>query len=132
MLIARVPAPAWAPLLAPLLGLALTSPGLAQYSPNCERNGRRDFCAYTQLVGATNAQQEFGMLVFADHTVFEVLRNDSACTNRGPVRTCNAKIITPPGNPKPIPAWYRGTAYEGGYRHEYIGQGIHLTFTYLD
>ena len=121
-----------APLLAALLWLATTPGSKAQYSPNCERNGRRDFCAYTQLAGATTEQQEFGMLVFADHTVYEVLRNETSCKSRGAVRTCNAKIISPPGQSRSIPAWYRGTAYEGGYRHEYLGKGIHLTYTYLD
>jgi len=48
------------------------------------------------------------------------------------VRTCDAKIITPPGNPRAIPAWYRGTAYEGGYKHEYVGQGVHITHVFLD
>jgi hypothetical protein len=114
-----------------LLG-AVAGPAAAQYSPNCERNGRRDYCAYTQIAGATNERQEFAQVVFADHTVYEVMRNETSCKTRGNVRTCDAKIITPPGNPKAIPAWYRGTAYEGGYKHEYVGQGIHITFVYLD
>jgi hypothetical protein len=111
---------------------ASPGPAGAQYSPNCERNGRRDYCAYTQVAGATNERQEFAQIVFADHTVYEVLRNDTSCKQQGNVRTCDAKIITPPGNPRAIPAWYRGTAYEGGYKHEYVGQGIHITYVFLD
>jgi hypothetical protein len=61
-----------------------------------------------------------------------VLRNDTSCKHQGNVRTCDAKIISPPGNPRAIPAWYRGTAYEGGYKHEYVGQGIHITYVFLD
>jgi hypothetical protein len=114
------------------LGVASAGRALAQYSPNCERNGRPDFCAYTPVAGASTERQDFGLLVFADHTVYEVMRNETSCTSRGPVRTCDAKIIRPPGHPRAIPAWYRGTAYEGGYRHEYVGKGIHLTYTYLD
>jgi hypothetical protein len=115
-----------------LLIAAAPGPAGAQYSPNCERNGRRDYCAYTQVAGATNERQEFAQIVFADHTVYEVLRNETSCKQTGNVRTCDARIITPPGNPTPIAAWYRGTAYEGGYRHEYVGQGIHITYVFLD
>jgi hypothetical protein len=115
-----------------LLIAAAPGPAGAQYSPNCERNGRRDYCAYTQVAGATNERQEFAQIVFADHTVYEVLRNETSCKQNGNVRTCDARIITPPGNPRAIPAWYRGTAYEGGYRHEYVGQGIHITYVFLD
>jgi hypothetical protein len=111
---------------------ATPGPVGAQYSPNCERNGRRYYCAYTQIVGATNERQEFAQIVFADHTVYEVLRNDTSCKHQGNVRTCDAKIISPPGNPRAIPAWYRGTAYEGGYKHEYVGEGIHITYVFLD
>jgi hypothetical protein len=115
-----------------LLIAAAAGPAGAQYSPNCERNGRRDYCAYTQVAGASNERQEFAQIVFADHTVYEVLRNETSCKQNGNVRTCDARIITPPGNPRAIPAWYRGTAYEGGYRHEYVGQGIHITYVFLD
>lgn len=119
-------------LLAGLLG-AETSGAMAQYSPNCLRNGRRDFCAITPVVGATNEKQSFDMITFADHTVYEVLRNETSCRRQSErVQTCNARIITPPGNPKSTPAFYRGTSYEGGYRHEYIGKGIAITLFYLD
>ena len=48
--------------------------------------------------------------MFTHHTVVEVMRNETSCTLNGPVRTCNAKIISPPGHPKALPAYYRGTA----------------------
>jgi hypothetical protein len=105
----------------------------AQYSPNCLRNGVKDYCAITAVVGATTLEQSFDMITFADHTVYEVLRNETSCRRQSAaVRTCNAKIITPPGNPKSIAAYYRGTAYEGGYKHEFVGQGIAITTFYLD
>ena len=105
----------------------------AQLSPNCERNGRRDYCAITPVAGATNEKQAFDMITFADHTVYEVMRNLGSCkaiTDK--VETCDAKIITPPGNPKALPAFYRRTFYEGGVKQEYVGGGIHLTYFYLD
>jgi hypothetical protein len=120
---------------AALVGLGLTAvpPAPAQLSPNCLRNGRRDYCAITPIAGATTEQQAFDMVTFADHTVYEVLRNETSCRQIAEgVRTCNAKIITPPGNPRPIPAYYRGTRYEGGYRHEYVGRGVHITYVFLD
>ena len=105
--------------VAPALWIGATpDPAGAQYSPNCERNGRRDYCAYTQVAGATNERQEFAQIVFADHTVYEVLRNETSCQQQG--------------NPRAIPAWSRGTAYEGGYKHEDVGQGIHITDAFLD
>lgn len=73
------------------------------------------------------------MLSFADNTVYEVLRNQDSCKKVAPnVETCNAKIITPPGNPKQIPAFYRRTSYEGGAKHEYLGRGIHIMYLYMD
>ncbi|MCP9806407.1 hypothetical protein KBY71_07740 [Cyanobium sp. T1B-Tous] len=104
----------------------------AQYSPNCWRNGKKDFCAITQVAGATTGQQELARIVFADHTVVEVLRNETSCKQNGPVRTCDAKIFTPPGHPKGLPAYYRGTAYEGGYRHEYVSSSLRITYAFLD
>jgi hypothetical protein len=105
----------------------------AQLSPNCERNGKRDYCAITPVAGATTEKQAFDMIMFADHTVYEVLRNLESCKKISEkVETCNAKVITPPGNPKPIAAYYRRTFFEGGVRQEYIGKGIHITYHYLD
>lgn len=104
----------------------------AQYSPNCLRNGKKDACAVTQVAGATTPQQELAQIVFADHSVVEVLRNETSCKQNGAIRTCNAKIITPPGHPKALPAYYRGTAYEGGYRHEYVSSRLRITYFFLD
>lgn len=108
-------------------------PARAQLSPNCQRNGRKDYCAITPIAGATTERQAFDMVTFADHTVYEVLRNETSCRQISEaVRTCDAKIITPPGNPQAIPAYYRGTRYEGGYRHEYVGRGVHIVYVFLD
>lgn len=108
-------------------------PSRAQLSPNCERNGRRDYCAITPVAGATNEKQAFDMITFADHTVYEVMRNLSSCKAISEkVETCDAKIITPPGNPRAVPAFYRRTFYEGGVKQEYVGGGLHLTYFYLD
>ncbi len=105
----------------------------AQLSPNCERNGRRDYCAITPVAGATNEKQAFDMITFADHTVYEVMRNLDSCKKVSEkVETCNAKIITPPGNQHAIPAFYRRTFYEGGVKQEYVGRRIHLTYFFLD
>lgn len=105
----------------------------AQLSPNCERNGRRDYCAITPVAGATNEKQAFDMITYADHTVYEVMRNLDSCKKVSEkVETCNAKIITPPGNQHAIPAFYRRTFYEGGVKQEYVGRRIHLTYFFLD
>jgi hypothetical protein len=116
--------------------MAIVLPGLkasAQLSPNCERNGKRDYCAITPVAGATNLKQSFDMIMFADNTVYEVSRNLESCKKVAPnIETCNAKIITPPGNPKLIPAFYRRTLYEGGVKQEYVGKGIHIMYVYVD
>lgn len=114
--------------------IAAALPGAnAQLSPNCERNGRRDYCAITPVAGATTEKQSFDMVTFADHTVYEVTRNLESCKKISEkVEACNAKIITPPGNPKTIPAYYRRTFYEGGVKQEYAGKGIHLVYFFLD
>ena len=85
------------------------------------------------MAGATTEKQSFDMITFADHTVYEALRNETSCKNISEkIRTCNAKLITPPGNSSPVAAFYRGTSYEGGYKHEYVGKGIHIVYFYLD
>lgn len=115
------------------LGWSLMPGALAQYSPNCLRNGKKDFCAITPVPGATTEQQTVELLTFADHAVYELLRNEGSCRKAAEhLRTCDARIITPPGSPQAIPAFYRGTDYEGGYRHEYVGKGIHLIYFFLD
>jgi hypothetical protein len=114
-------------------GLASTPfPLQAQYSPNCERNGRRDFCAYTPAPDSAQGGRDAGRLVFADHTVYGLQRDDASCRDRGQVRFCKAWILSPPGSDHPIPATYRGTAYEGGYQHAYLSPRLQLTYTFLD
>jgi hypothetical protein len=109
------------------------APILAQFSPNCERNGIKDYCSITPIAGATSEKQSFDMITFADHTVYEALRNEKPCKNISEkIRTCNAKLFTPPGNARPVAVFYRGTSYEGGYKHEYVGKGIHIVYFYLD
>ncbi|MFM7314044.1 MAG: hypothetical protein ACKO0M_12910 [Cyanobium sp.] len=122
------------------LGLALAlvafpPPAGAQYSPNCERNGRRAFCAYTPAAGEPGPLQgrlDAGRLVFADHAVYGLARDEASCRDRGVQRICRAWIEAPPGSDRPLPATYLGTAYEGGYRHEYLAPGLRLRYTFLD
>ena len=114
--------------------LALTmvalAPAGAQLSPNCERNGRRDYCAVSPMNGIPDKVSQ-AIITFADHSVYEVMRNEASCKNiTDKIRTCNAKIVIRPG--QSVPAYYRGTYYEGGYKNEYVGKGIHLTYFYLD
>ncbi|WP_411872017.1 hypothetical protein [Vulcanococcus limneticus] len=112
---------------------ALGSAATAQYSPNCERNGKRDYCAITPMDNASKKTETLTAITFADHTVYEVVRNEASCKDASDkVRTCNARILTPSGKDKSIPAFYRGTYYEGGYKHEYVGKGVHLTYFFLD
>ena len=114
-------------------GLALAPlPLQAQYSPNCERNGRREFCAFTPAPESPQGGLDVGRLVFADHTVYGLQRDEASCRDRGAVRLCKAWILAPSASGQPIPATYRGTAYEGGYRHEYWGARVRLTYTFLD
>jgi hypothetical protein len=64
----------------------------AQLSPNCERNGKRDYCAITPIAGATSEKQSFDMITFADHAVYEITRNLESCKKISEkVQTCNAK-----------------------------------------
>ena len=121
---------------ATLLCGVIASPGSiarAQYSPNCERNGKRAYCAITPKDGPGRATETLTAITFADHMVYEVVRNEVSCKDSsGNIRTCNARILSPGGQGKWIPAFYRGTYYEGGYKHEYVGKGIHITYFFLD
>jgi hypothetical protein len=47
----------------------------AQFSPNCERNGRRDYCAITLGGAASTAAQAVDRVTFSDHTVYALVRN---------------------------------------------------------
>ena len=115
------------------LAAGLTSAAMAQYSPNCERNGKSDYCAITPMERADKKDEILTAITFSDHTVYEVVRNEASCKNiSDKVMTCNARIVAPHGGEKPMPAFYRGTYYEGGYKHEYVGKGIHLTYFFLD
>lgn len=111
---------------------AAPAPLLAQYSPNCERNGRREFCAFTPGADPAQGGRDVGRLVFADHTVYGLQRDEASCRDRGQVRVCRAWILSPPGSDHPVAATYRGTAYEGGYRHEFVSPRLRLTYTFLD
>jgi hypothetical protein len=125
---------AWALALVSLWAGVVATPSAlqAQVSPHCERNGRRDFCAYTPGADGAPGGLDAGRLVFADHTVYGLQRDDASCRDRGPVRLCKAWILSPPGSDHPIPATYRGIAYEGGYRHTYQSAHLQLTYTFLD
>ena len=126
--------PRWALVL--VLGGALAMawglPVRAQYSPNCERNGRRDYCAYTPPGPTARPSRDAGRLVFADHTVYALQRDEASCRTIGAVRRCRAWILQPPGSDRPIPATYVGTAFEGGYRHAYQSPRLNLAYSYLD
>lgn len=124
---------------APLLtlafcGLLIAWPASApaQMSPNCQRNGRRDFCALTPMPDPSQPGRTVDVIVFADHSVYRLQRQESSCRSTSPtVTTCDA-TITLPGGGRTLRATYRGTAYEGGYRHDYWGQGLHITYAFLD
>jgi hypothetical protein len=115
------------------MAAGLASAAMAQYSPNCLRNGKSDYCAITPMESADKKDEVLTAITFADHTAYEVVRNEASCKNTSDkVMTCNARIVAPQGGGKPMPAFYRGTYYEGGYKHEYVGKGIHLTYFFLD
>ncbi len=122
----------------PLLALAALEWGnpefsKAQYAPKCQRNGKPEACIITPIKSASNEKQTAERIIFSDHTAYAVIRNELSCkTIATTTRTCHAKIITPPGAPKAIAATYRGTYYEGGYRHAYTGKGIQIVYFYLD
>jgi len=106
---------------------------LAQLSPNCERNGRRDHCALTPMPDAANPQQTVDTIVFADHSVYQLRRDASSCRSLSPsVTSCAASIRRLGAGDRSLAATYRGTAYEGGYRHEYQGRGIRIVYVFLD
>lgn len=124
-----------APLLTLIFGALLTalpSTAQAQMSPNCERNGRRDFCALTPMPDPSQPGRTVDVLVFADHSVYRVQREEASCRSTSPTVTTCAATITLPGGGRTIRATYRGTSYEGGYRHDYRGPGLQLTYAFLD
>jgi len=109
----------------------LVLPSQAQLSPRCERNGKLDYCAITQLLsnGDRNVMRE--VVVFANGDSFRLSRSDSACKTITPFqRACDA-IIQPPSG-APMHAEYIGTYYEGGYRHEYRSKNLQIVYFYMD
>lgn len=119
-------------LLAPLCGLLLQPPPVqAQYSPLCERNGRRVFCSFTPHDGPGDGEREVAWIVFADHSRVEVIRDERHCSRQGRYRLCQAWIRPHPAVAQPEPALYRGSCVVGGYRHEYRNPVLQLAVTYL-
>ena len=107
-------------------------PAAAQYSPLCERNGRRDYCAFTFDQGRSNAREEVGTLLFADHTRVDVIRELGSCRSAGAVTTCRARLRVSPGSGQELQGTYKGTAYEGGYSHAYSARGIRVKYVFVD
>ena len=111
--------------------LTLEPPCRAQYSPNCERDGQPAACAITHLDGVSDAHVQRSQVVFADHTVFNLERDEHTCHTQGPRTTCRATLTVLPGG-QPLPGLYHGAYYEGGYRHAYKAKGVSVVFTFLD
>lgn len=124
------------------------SPALAQFSPNCLRNGRPEACAITPAPEPAQAQAVAGnrpsigqgraaqasslTVMYADHSAYRLIKDESLCRHRGMISECPATIIPSNGYGTPINARYRGTAYEGGYRHAYSSPGLTITFFFVD
>jgi len=132
---------AWAP--------GVFAPALAQFSPNCLRNGRPEACALTPApepakapaaagtrpsAGLAGAVPPAGSLtvMYADHSAYRLIKDETLCRHRGMLSECPATIIPGNGYGSPIRARYRGTAYEGGYRHDYSSPGLTITFFFVD
>ncbi len=130
-----------------LLGGALAARGqppplVAQYSPLCERNGQREYCAYTAddddglpldgdaAAGGGRGEREAAWLVFADHSRIRVVREEQHCRNAGEARICRAWLQASPAWSRPEPALYRGRCIPGGYRHEYSSRALRLAYVF--
>jgi hypothetical protein len=117
-----------------LLGLAVALQpcfAQAQISPRCRRNGRLDFCAVTPQPDAQNANRRAEVLVFANGDTYRLSVDEASCRALSDFRRiCAARLQI--GFGEPIPATYEGTAYEGGYRHEYTTRGLSLVYVFLD
>ena len=110
-----------------------SSPGWAQMSPVCERNGKREYCALTPIPAATTTSQVVDLIMFADDRVYRVERDLQSCRKISPnVETCNARITAPPAGSRSIPALYRATYFEGGVKHDYSGRGIRIGYRVAD
>ena len=104
----------------------------AQYSPNCLYNGRPDPCALTPGPADAASGDDVVTVVYADHRVFRLQRNGSACRHQDTRTTCPATVILNNGFGRSLAGNYVGTAYEGGYRHEYSAAGHRITYFFLD
>ena len=119
-----------AALIVTLLG---ATPAHAQLSPNCIRNEKKDYCSISHgHYRREKSEERFDeTIVFADHSVYEVSRLQATCKSAEThVVSCDATISKRWENS--TSAKYTGTYYEGGYKHEYIGDNIHITYFYLD
>lgn len=105
---------------------------VAQTSPKCQLNGKWTFCSVSSQSRADDAKIEES-IAFSNGNIYDVTRNGiNECRQNGKITTCDAKIIDRGNGWKSIPAYYKGTYYEGGYKHEYIGGGLNLTYYYMD
>ncbi|MFM7676452.1 MAG: hypothetical protein ACKO5F_12925 [Synechococcus sp.] len=138
--------------IAALVGLASTllpPPALAQLSPNCLRNGKPLACAITPgpeqerppLPAAGRGRTEGQppppppttlTVMYADHRAYRLVKEEASCRQQGLVIECSATIIPGNGNGTPLRARYRGTAYEGGYRHDYSSRSVSITYFLVD
>ena len=105
---------------------------IAQTSPKCQLNGKWTFCSVTSQSRADDEKIEES-IAFANGVIYDVSRRGfNGCRHDGKITTCNAKVIDRGNGWKSIPAYYKGTYYEGGYKHEYISGGLSLTYYYMD
>lgn len=125
------------------------SPARAQLSPNCLRNGKPLACAITPApeteprpvpnpANPTKTPAGAGTMatsltvMFADHLAYRLIKEEGACHHRGRVSECPATIIPRNGFGTPIRGRYIGTAFEGGYRHEYRSTEVSITYFFVD
>ncbi|MFM8604167.1 MAG: hypothetical protein ACKOBY_01280 [Cyanobium sp.] len=147
-LLAAAPAAAIAAVVS-LATALLPSPVLAQLSPNCLRNGKPLACAITPgpeqekpplpAAGPGSPQGRPApppptilTVMYADHRAYRLVKQEAACRQQGMVSECPATIIPANGFGTPLKGRYRGTAYEGGYRHEYGAPLIAITYFFVD
>lgn len=143
------PAAAAIAALVSLVNAALPSPAWAQYSPNCLRNGKPLACALTPgpeqeqpplpAAGRGTAESRPSppppstlTVMYADHRAYRLVKEEVSCRQQGLVIDCPATIIPDNGYGAPFKARYRGTAYEGGYRHEYRSPSLSITYFFVD
>jgi hypothetical protein len=106
-------------------------PSQAQISPRCRRNGRLDYCAVPPQADAQNAKRLAEVLVFANGDTYRLTVDEASCRNiSASQRICEASLQS--GYTAPVRATYIGSAYEGGYRHEYTTRGLSLVVFHLD